>query len=117
MSRSTAAPRIRVHDAPMQQDPGRLGVKEALVARSGTYRKRVLGIVVLAVVAVVIGIATSVVAAVAAPDRISLLWVSATVADDGSAQIEEVVDYDLAAPTGTASSATSPACGPPPRSR
>jgi hypothetical protein len=55
----------------------------------------VVGVVVLAALAVVVGIATTVVAAVAAPERITFLWVSATVADDGSAQIEEVVDYDF----------------------
>jgi Predicted membrane protein (DUF2207) len=65
------------------------------VARSGPHRKRVVGVVVLAVLAVVVGIATTVVAAVAAPERITSLWVSATIADDGSAQIEEVVDYDF----------------------
>src|SRR5206468_2358298 len=68
---------------------------EVVVARSGPHRKRVAGIVVLAVLAVVVGIATTVVAAVAAPERITSLWVSATVADDGSAQVEEVVDYDF----------------------
>jgi hypothetical protein len=66
-----------------------------LVARSGTRRKRVVGIVVLAVIAVVVGIATTVVAAVVAPERITSMWVSATVADDGSAQVEEVIDYDF----------------------
>ena len=65
------------------------------MARSGTRRKRVVGIVVLAVIAVVVGIATTVVAAVAAPERITSMWVSATVADDGSAQVEEVIDYDF----------------------
>ncbi|NYJ06649.1 DUF2207 domain-containing protein [Petropleomorpha daqingensis] len=65
------------------------------MARSGTRRKRVVGVVVLAVIAVVVGIATTVVAAVAAPERITALWVSATVADDGSAQVEEVIDYDF----------------------
>jgi hypothetical protein len=55
----------------------------------------VVGVAVLAVLAVVVGIATSVVAAAAAPERITALWVSATVADDGSAQVEEVVDYDF----------------------
>src|SRR6185437_12117645 len=42
-----------------------------------------------------VGIATTVVAAVAAPERITSLWVSATIADEGSAQVEEVIDYDF----------------------
>jgi hypothetical protein len=71
------------------------GAKEVVVARSGTRRKRVWGVVVLAVIAVVVGIATTVVAAVAAPERITSLWVSATIADDGSARVEEVIDYDF----------------------
>jgi hypothetical protein len=80
----------------MQQYPGSGSrTSEVLVARSGTRRKRVWGVVVLAVVAVVVGIATTVVAAVAAPERITSLWVSATVSDDGSAQVEEVIDYDF----------------------
>src|SRR4051794_10138015 len=54
-----------------------------------------IGVVVLAVVAVVVGFATSVVAAVAAPERVTSLWVGATVAADGSAQVEEVIDYDF----------------------
>src|SRR4051794_3807381 len=93
----TAASRSRVHDAPMQQYPCRIGSEQRRwpVARSATHRKRVVGVVVLVVLAVVVAIATSVVAAAGAPERITSLWVSATVTDDGSAQIQEVIDYDF----------------------
>ncbi|MGY1814365.1 DUF2207 domain-containing protein [Blastococcus sp. SYSU D00820] len=61
---------------------------------AGTVR-RTVDLVLLAVVALAVGIGTFVAAATAAEERVARLWVAATVQDDGSARVVEVVDYDF----------------------
>ncbi|MCZ2857777.1 DUF2207 domain-containing protein [Blastococcus sp. VKM Ac-2987] len=64
--------------------------------RSDRVRTRrridVIGVLLLALV---VGVLTSVVALAGGGERVRLLWVAATVAEDGSARVTEVVDYDF----------------------
>jgi len=46
-------------------------------------------------VAMVVAVAASVVALLGAGERVGQLWVGATLADDGSARVVEVIDYDF----------------------
>ena len=62
-----------------------------------TARRRWLGVVALVVLAVVLGVATSVLTGVGGGERVSRLWVAATLSGDGSAAVVEVVDYDFGA--------------------
>ena len=61
----------------------------------GPRRRRRLDVVVLVLVALVVGFATTVVASVTGGERVARLWVTARIGDDGSAQVLEVVDYDF----------------------
>ncbi len=45
--------------------------------------------------AVVVAVVAFAVAALSGGERVARLWVSATIAEDGSARIEEVIDYDF----------------------
>ena len=60
-------------------------------------RRRRIGVLLLVLVALALALVTGVVAAVSGEERVARLWISATVADDGSARIVEVIDYDFAA--------------------
>jgi hypothetical protein len=57
-------------------------------------RRRIDGVVLL-LVAVVVGALTGLATAAGGGERVRSLWVVATVADDGSARVTEVVDYDF----------------------
>ncbi|TYP86919.1 DUF2207 domain-containing protein [Blastococcus xanthinilyticus] len=57
-------------------------------------RRRIDGIALL-VVAVLVGVLTGLIALAGGGERVRQLWVAATVADDGSARITEVIDYDF----------------------
>ena len=61
----------------------------------GVRRRRRLDIVLLVLAAVVVGVVTTGVAAAAGGERVVQLWVGATVADDGSARITEVIDWNF----------------------
>ena len=61
----------------------------------GVRRRRRLDIVLLVLAAVVVGVVTTGVAAASGGERVVQLWVGATVADDGSARITEVIDWDF----------------------
>ncbi|MGY2082822.1 DUF2207 domain-containing protein [Blastococcus sp. SYSU DS0539] len=58
-------------------------------------RRRRIDIVVIVLVALAVGVLTTVVALAGGGERVRLLWVAATVADDGSARVTEVIDYDF----------------------
>jgi hypothetical protein len=60
-------------------------------------RRRGLDVVLLVLAAVVVAAVTIGAAAVSGGERVAQLWVSATVADDGSARITEVIDWDFGA--------------------
>lgn len=62
-----------------------------------TGRRRWLGVVALVVLAVALGVATSILTGVGGGERVSRLWVAATLSGDGSAAVVEVVDYDFGA--------------------
>jgi hypothetical protein len=62
---------------------------------AGVRRRRALDVVLLLLVAVVLGVVTSSVAAASGGERVAQLWVAAAVADDGSARITEVIDWDF----------------------
>ena len=62
---------------------------------NGVRRRRRLDVVLLLLAAVVVGVITSSVAAASGGERVAQLWVAATVADDGSARITEVIDWDF----------------------
>ena len=61
----------------------------------GVRRRRRLDIALLLLVAVMVGLVTTGVAAASGGERVVQLWVGATVADDGSARITEVIDWDF----------------------
>jgi hypothetical protein len=63
--------------------------------RSSAHRRRRLDAGLLLLVATVVAIATYVAAWLAHGEQVSQLWVGATIGEDGSAQIVEVVDYDF----------------------
>lgn len=58
-------------------------------------RRRRIDVVVLLVVATALGLATTLVGVAGGGERVRLLWVAATVAEDGGARITEVIDYDF----------------------
>ncbi|WP_456598899.1 DUF2207 domain-containing protein [Blastococcus sp. SYSU DS0616] len=58
-------------------------------------RRRRIDLLVCVLLAVAVGVLTSVVALAGGGERVRLLWVAATVAEDGSARITEVIDYDF----------------------
>ena len=61
----------------------------------GVRRRRRLDIALLVFVAVMVGLVTTGVAAASGGERVVQLWVGATVADDGSARITEVIDWNF----------------------
>jgi hypothetical protein len=60
-------------------------------------RRRRIDVGLLLLIGVVVAIVTFVVAWQSSDERVSRLWVGATIGEDGSAQIVEVVDYDFGA--------------------
>lgn len=65
-------------------------------ARSmATRRRRRIDAWLILIAAVVVAVVAFAVAALSGGERVARLWVSATVAEDGSARIVEVVDYDF----------------------
>ena len=52
-------------------------------------------VVLLVLAAVVVGAVTSGVAAASGGERVAQLWVGAAVADDGSARVTEVIDWNF----------------------
>ena len=60
-------------------------------------RRRRIDLGLLLLIGVVVAILTFVVAWQSSDERVSRLWVGATIGNDGSAQIVEVVDYDFGA--------------------
>src|SRR6478736_4562870 len=64
--------------------------------RAGVVRqRRRFDVVLLLLAAVVVGVITASVAAASGGERVVQLWVGATVADDGSARITEVIDWNF----------------------
>ena len=61
----------------------------------GVRQRRRLDVVLLLLAAVVVGAVTAGVAAASGGERVVELWVGATVADDGSARITEVIDWNF----------------------
>ena len=61
----------------------------------GVRQRRRLDVVLLLLAAVVVGVVTASVAAASGGERVVQLWVGATVADDGSARITEVIDWNF----------------------
>jgi hypothetical protein len=61
----------------------------------GVRRRRGLDVLLLLLAAVVVGVLSSSVAAAFGGERVAQLWVGATVADDGSARITEVIDWNF----------------------
>jgi Predicted membrane protein (DUF2207) len=57
--------------------------------------RRKLDVLLLVLAAVVVGAVTASVAAAFGGERVAQLWVTATVADDGSARVTEVIDWDF----------------------
>jgi uncharacterized membrane protein YgcG len=64
-------------------------------ASGAPARRRRLAVWVLAAIAVVAAVATYIASRNSSEERIPQLWVMATVADDGSARVVEVIDYDF----------------------
>jgi hypothetical protein len=62
-----------------------------------TRRRRSIDAGMLVLVAVVVAVATYIAGRVGGSERVAQMWVAATVADDGSAQVVEVIDYDFGA--------------------
>jgi Predicted membrane protein (DUF2207) len=62
---------------------------------SDVGRRRRLDVVLLALVVVAVGALATAVAAASDGQRVTQLWIAATVADDGSARITEVMDWDF----------------------
>lgn len=62
---------------------------------TGARRRRVVDAGLLALAAVVVVVATFLVALASGGERVARLWVAATVAEDGSARVVEVIDYDF----------------------
>lgn len=58
-------------------------------------QRRGLGLVWPTILAVVVALATYIAARTSSDERVAQLWVAATVADDGSAEVVEVIDYDF----------------------
>ncbi|SDF33511.1 Predicted membrane protein [Blastococcus fimeti] len=58
-------------------------------------RRRRIDAWLIGLAAVVVAVVAFAVAALAGGERIARLWVSATIAEDGSARIVEVIDYDF----------------------
>ncbi|WP_346622134.1 DUF2207 domain-containing protein [Blastococcus montanus] len=58
-------------------------------------RRRRIDAALVLVVALAVGLLALVVAAAGRGERVRLLWVAATVAEDGSARVTEVIDYDF----------------------
>ena len=64
---------------------------------TATRRHRSIDVGMLVLVAVVVAVATYIAARAGGSERVAQMWVAATVADDGSAQVVEVIDYDFGA--------------------
>ena len=64
---------------------------------TATRRRRGIDVGMLVLVAVVVAVSTYIAARVGGSERVAQMWVAATVADDGSAQVVEVIDYDFGA--------------------
>jgi Predicted membrane protein (DUF2207) C-terminal domain/Predicted membrane protein (DUF2207) N-terminal domain len=62
---------------------------------AGIRRHRGLDVVLLVLTAVVVGAVTASVAVAFGGERMVQLWAAATIADDGSARITEVIDWDF----------------------
>lgn len=58
-------------------------------------RRRRIDAWLIVATAVVVALVALVVAAASGGERVARLWVSATIADDGSARVVEVIDYDF----------------------
>lgn len=58
-------------------------------------RRRRLDVILLVLAAVVVGVVSTSVAVASGGERVTQLWVGATVADDGSARVTEVIDWDF----------------------
>ncbi|MBN1091790.1 DUF2207 domain-containing protein [Blastococcus sp. TML/M2B] len=58
-------------------------------------RRRRIDAWVIVLAAVVVAVVAFAVAALAGGERVARIWVSATIAEDGSARIVEVIDYDF----------------------
>lgn len=58
-------------------------------------RRRRLDVILLMLAAVVVGVVSTSVAVASGGERVTQLWVGATVAADGSARVTEVIDWDF----------------------
>jgi Predicted membrane protein (DUF2207) len=61
----------------------------------GTRHRRRLDVILLVLAAAVVGVVTTSVATAFGGERVAHLWVAAAVADDGSARVTEVIDWDF----------------------
>ncbi|MFD5067996.1 DUF2207 domain-containing protein [Streptomyces sp. NPDC058369] len=68
---------------------------------SRTRRRRARGLIGLVCALLLLGGVTWFAAAAGNTERVTRMWVSAQVAPDGSARVNEVIDYDFGHPTGS----------------